>query len=175
MRLGYQRPLQATDLWKMDPSREADHLSAKFLSSLERRQKAAEEWNAKLPNAKVPLRLRAKWRLKSLRRLPAKYAKYGGTSSPGERRRTLEAEWRAESGRRHGSITGALNDTFPSFWYGGLFKVMADTSQLMGPLVVKAIINFSKEGKSLSSHGWPCLDSEPCETFASPRFSSLVR
>jgi hypothetical protein len=37
MRLGYQRPLQATDLWRVDPSREADYMSTKFLANLEKR------------------------------------------------------------------------------------------------------------------------------------------
>jgi hypothetical protein len=166
MRLGYQRPLQATDLWKVDPSRESDGLSTRFLDNLEKRQKAADEWNANLTTARVPRRTRMKWRVAALKTklVPdvAKFATEKLPSSAGEkpasndsdsmphttyagRMRAYEAEWRAHSGKKRGSITWALNDTFPNFWWGGIFKVLGDASQMMGPLVVKSIINFSKD------------------------------
>ena len=46
MVLGYQRPLQATDLWKLPDEQASLAMSMTFLASLDRRQKAAAEWNA---------------------------------------------------------------------------------------------------------------------------------
>jgi hypothetical protein len=52
LHLGYQRPLQATDLWKMDASREAMPLAHSFLEHLDARQAKAAAWNAEHPTAK---------------------------------------------------------------------------------------------------------------------------
>ncbi|CAE6437055.1 unnamed protein product [Rhizoctonia solani] len=44
------------------------------------------------------------------------------------------------------SLALALNDVLGRrFWVGGLFKVIGDVSQLMAPLVTKAIIQFAQE------------------------------
>ncbi|KAL1410098.1 hypothetical protein Q8F55_004101 [Vanrija albida] len=157
MKTGYQRPLQATDLWKMDHSREADYLSDKFLANLERRQKAAAEWNEQLPTAVPKWTTRTKWAWTAATKhhLPPAFAPYGSDKSYAERKATLEAEWRGHSGKKKGSITWALNDTFPNFWWGGVYKLVADEAQLMAPLVVKALINFSKEMYQGNHHQGP--------------------
>ena len=63
-----------------------------------------------------------------------------------ERRDALEAQWCEIGGRKQASLAWTLNDVFGrDFWFGGGFKVIGDTSQLMGPILVKAIINFGKE------------------------------
>ncbi|BEI87985.1 uncharacterized protein CcaverHIS019_0107030 [Cutaneotrichosporon cavernicola] len=144
MRLGYQRPLQATDLWRVDPSREADYMSTKFLNNLENRQAKAKAWNESLPTAKPPLHKRVRWAAKSLRPLPDEAKKYESGAGYGARRAAFEAEWRADSGKKHGSIAGALNEAFPRYWLGGLFKLVADEAQLMAPLLIKEIIRFSQ-------------------------------
>lgn len=41
----------------------------------------------------------------------------------------------------------ALNDIMSGFWTGGLFKVAGDAAQMMSPLLVKALIQFSQEGE----------------------------
>jgi hypothetical protein len=128
----------------MDESREALGLSERFLEALERRQKAAEEWNAQLGTAKLPLRKRLAWRARAIRTLPERFSAYGPTATIADRRSTLEQEWRQNSGKRYGSVTWALNDIMTGFWAGGLFKVAGDTGQLMSPLVVKALIKFSQ-------------------------------
>ncbi|QRV82925.1 ABC transporter transmembrane region [Ceratobasidium sp. AG-Ba] len=44
------------------------------------------------------------------------------------------------------SLAWALNDALgKDFWLGGLYKVVGDVSQLMSPLLVKAIIRFAQE------------------------------
>ncbi|KAG6837247.1 hypothetical protein H0H93_012642 [Arthromyces matolae] len=53
MILGYQRTLQATDLWKIDPTREAGPLSLKFDQSWDRRKAEAEVWNTRLANGDI--------------------------------------------------------------------------------------------------------------------------
>ncbi|OCB92268.1 ABC protein [Sanghuangporus baumii] len=134
MVLGYQRTLQVPDLWKMDPSRESGLLSAKLDEAWSRRVHAAEEWNRRLSNGEVRANIfkRASWNIRAL--LPSSKAK---GKSYSERRAAFEERWRESSGVAEASIAWAMND------------VVGDTSQLMTPLLVKAIINFSKEG----SHG----------------------
>jgi ATP-binding cassette, subfamily C (CFTR/MRP), member 1 len=126
MTLGYQRTLQATDLWKMDPSRESSLLSRRFDESWARRSKAAQEWNERLSKGEISpsLKLRVQWVIRAL---------LGGPSLE-ERKRN----WQLKGGRKEASIAWALNDVLGrEFWAGGLFKVVGDTSQLMGPLIVK--------------------------------------
>ncbi|TRM64247.1 P-loop containing nucleoside triphosphate hydrolase protein [Schizophyllum amplum] len=148
MVLGYQRTLQASDLWKVDPSREAGHLSAALDSSWERRCVEAAAYNARLESGEIrpSLRKRIAWRMRALGS-PAHYR---------ERRAQLEQQWRDVSGRREASLAWALNDTLGrAFWIGGFFKVLGDTSQLMSPLIVKAIINFARERATAKAEGRP--------------------
>ncbi|WVQ83494.1 hypothetical protein IAT38_005635 [Cryptococcus sp. DSM 104549] len=154
---GYQRPLQATDLWKMDAGREADPLSKRFVERLHARQKLAEEWNAALPTAKPSFRQRAKWNIQAgtKRKLSDGFERYGEEGTFKQRRATLEKEWRERSGKKRGSVTWALNDIMTGFWSGGVYKVVSDVSQLMLPLLVKALINFSKEVYEANQNGTP--------------------
>ena len=136
--LGYQRTLQATDLWKMDQSRESGNLGAQLDEAWARRVKAANEWNTRLADGEIKPSLynRTKWAVQALR----------GKGSYRERRAALETHWREVDGRKQASLAWTLNDVLGrDFWFGGLFKVVGDTAQLMGPLLVKAIINYGKE------------------------------
>lgn len=149
--LGYQRTLQAGDLWRLDETREAAYLSTKLDDSWARRSQEAAEWNAKLDSGEIKPGAfrRARW---------AVQASAGGKGT----REALEKTWREVDGRRAPSLAWALNDTFGmSFWLGGVFKVIADTrcvlhqaslvapltvySQLMGPIVIRQIIYFGTE------------------------------
>ncbi|KAI0956120.1 hypothetical protein AcV7_006609 [Taiwanofungus camphoratus] len=146
MVLGYQRTLQATDLWKMDETRESGVLGAKLDDAWARRVKGAEDWNARLANGEIRpgFCTRAKWFLKALRS--------GWHFS--EKRAALEQQWRETDGRKEASLAWALNDVFGfTFWTGGVFKVIGDTSQLMGPIIVRTIINFTKERAAAQAAG----------------------
>ncbi|KAF9048460.1 ABC protein [Panaeolus papilionaceus] len=148
MTLGYQRTLQATDLWKLDHGHSASVLSAKFDSSWEKRNLAANEWNKRLDRGDIhPSFLqRTVWVFKSLRSLN-KYS---------DEQVRLEKEWRTSGGKKKPSISLALNDAIGFFfWSGGMFKVFGDTSQLMGPLILKAIINFAKRREHAKETGEP--------------------
>lgn len=133
--MGYQRTLQATDLWKMDESREAGVLGDKLDQAWARRVKAANEWNARLAagDIKPSLYKRAKWSAQALR----------GSGTYGERRIALEEQWRTIGGKKEPSLAWALNDVFGrDFWFGGAFKVIGDTSQLMGPVLAKVTAHY---------------------------------
>ncbi|KAF5371833.1 hypothetical protein D9615_009539 [Tricholomella constricta] len=137
MVLGYQRTLQATDLWKMDATREAGPLSAKLDEAWARRQREAAAWNERLQNGEIKPGIikRVQWSVRAL----------SGGRNYLETLSSYETRWRETEGRRHPSLAWALNDTFGYFfWSAGAFKVFGDTTQLMGPIVVKSIINFAK-------------------------------
>ena len=96
-----------------------------------RRVKEAQEWNARLEKGEIrpPVLKRAKWTFQALRNRGSGYS---------EKRAALERQWLEHDGRKEASLAWALNDTLGlSFWLGGLFKVLGDTSQLMGPILVK--------------------------------------
>ncbi|KAJ7086329.1 ABC protein [Mycena belliarum] len=129
MILGYQRTLQASDLWRLGPEQSAEHLTAALEAAWARRVAAAADWNARLESgeARAGVWKRVRWAL------------------PGRDARALEKQWREKEGRREASLAWALNDVLGHlFWRGGVFKVVSDTSQLCGPLLVKALINFAK-------------------------------
>ncbi|RPD52985.1 hypothetical protein L227DRAFT_513981, partial [Lentinus tigrinus ALCF2SS1-6] len=96
------------------------------------------DWNTRLANGEIKPGIckRTKWAVQALR----------GKGSYRERRAALETHRREVDGRKQASLAWRLNDVLGrNFRFGGLFKVFGDTAQLMGPLLVKAIINFGKE------------------------------
>ena len=132
----------------MDHSREAGNLGEQLDAAWERRTEAANNWNERLVAGEVSPGLfrRAKWSIQALR----------GAGTYRERRAALEREWRDVSGRKEASLVWALNDVFgPHFWSGGAFKVVGDTAQLMGPVIVKSIINYGKDHLTATSTGQP--------------------
>ncbi|KAF5334268.1 hypothetical protein D9758_015549 [Tetrapyrgos nigripes] len=147
MTLGYQRTLQASDLWKMHETFESGYLSESLDAAWTRRVRKANEWNTRLSSGEIKPGLwkRVSWSFRAVR---------GGNYR--DKRRELEQHWRDVEGRREPSLAWALNDVFAQmFWIGGAFKVFGDTCQLMGPLLVKAIINFSKHRASARENGDP--------------------
>lgn len=114
--LGYQRTLQATDLWKLHESYASAVLSKKFDESWTSRKGKADAWNAKLAEGliKPSLLRRFVWLLLSISR-GRNYV---------EHRNTLEKNWRDYHGKQEASIALSLNDALGYFfWTGGLFKV----------------------------------------------------
>ncbi|KAF7375203.1 ABC protein [Mycena sanguinolenta] len=137
MILGYQRTLQATDLWKVGPEQEAGYLAEKLDAAWARRVKEAKEWNVGLDDGRIapPIRLRFIWAVKALR---------AGTGYR-NRRAALEKRWREVTGRREASLAWSLNDVLGHlFWIGGASKVLGDTAQLMGPILVKRVLRLRR-------------------------------
>ena len=121
MTLGYARPLQATDLWKLQDHRSSEIIANAILDSFDARRRKADEHNTRLANGEIkpPLRLRL---MSALR-------------GDGEERLK---QWVEKDGRKQASLTLAINDSIKWwFWSGGLLKVVADTAQGTSPLIVK--------------------------------------
>lgn len=131
MALGAQRPLTAEDLWKLDEKREAKYLSGRLSTGFQKRWDDSEIYNEKLERGEIkpPVGKKIRWAL-------------GG--GKGKNRAEKEQEWRQSSGKKSPSLFWALSDVHGTyFWYGGLYKVVADTLQVTSPLLVKALIQFS--------------------------------
>ncbi|KIJ66694.1 hypothetical protein HYDPIDRAFT_149564 [Hydnomerulius pinastri MD-312] len=153
MVLGYQRTLQASDLYKMDVAREAGTLSEKLEAAWARRVAAAASWNERLDKGELdpPFLKRMSFAFRAIRASEDKEAR-----TYRERRAALVRRWREVEGRKEASLTWALNDVFGSmFWIGGVFKVFGDTSQLMGPIILKSIITFAEERAAAKTAGEP--------------------
>lgn len=115
--LGYQRPLQATDLWKMDESRESQRLGAALDEAWRHRCNRAKERNEEVRNGQInPSVLRRfSWFIKAVS--PRK-----DTTFPG-RRKSLEDQWRISNSSKEASLPLAMNDVFGwHFWAGGMLK-----------------------------------------------------
>ena len=120
MILGYARPLEASDLWKLQDHRSSGVIAESILNSFDARRKVADEYNARLANGEIkpPLRLRIMSRLRG-----------------GEERLK---RWREKDGKAHPSLTWAMNDSIKWwFWSGGILKVIGDTAQVTSPLLLK--------------------------------------
>ncbi|KAG1750701.1 ABC protein [Suillus lakei] len=151
--LGYQRTLQVSDLYKMDPPRESAVLAAKLETAWQRRVNAAADWNGRLERGELrpSLLKRTGW---VLRAIFNKGQTQGATWI--ERREAFHKRWRESEGRKEASLAWALNDVFGYlFWTGGLFKVFGDTAQLMGPLVLRQIVVFAEKRSAAISAGKP--------------------
>ncbi|KAI0822453.1 P-loop containing nucleoside triphosphate hydrolase protein [Trametes gibbosa] len=133
MSLGYARPLEATDLYKLQDGRAAAVVAEKITKSFEARQIAAADYNARLENGEIGPGLKGVW--------------WSIRGNRAER----EKQWREKDGRRRASLILALNDSVKWwFWSGGIMKLIADCAQVTSPLLVKALINFATE--SYSAH-----------------------
>ncbi|KIO14750.1 hypothetical protein M404DRAFT_120129 [Pisolithus tinctorius Marx 270] len=155
--LGYQRTLQASDLYRLDASREAGHLAERLEAAWFKRVKVAAEWNARLESGEVhpSILRRIAWAIIAI--LSQVNRKHGSEKrSYSERRAALEKRWKEVDGKKAASLAWALNDVFGwSFWLGGVFKVFGDMAQLMSPLVLKAIILFAEERSAARASGAP--------------------
>lgn len=139
MTLGYQRPLQATDLWKIDDKRTAAVLGEKLQNAYDKRQQKAREWNERLDAGKI----KPSWYKKLYWRMGK--GSYDDKYERWERRQ-----------RRHASLMWSLSSVVGWwFWGGGLSKVIGDNSQLMGPLVSKNLIQFAQLKAANKAAGLP--------------------
>jgi hypothetical protein len=121
MILGYARPLETSDLWKLQDHRSSGVIAEAILTSFDARRKKADEYNARLANGEIkpPLSLRIMSRLRG----------------DGEQRLK---RWREKDGKAQPSLTLAMNDAVKWwFWSGGILKVIGDTAQVTSPLLLK--------------------------------------
>ncbi|TFY77333.1 hypothetical protein EWM64_g6678 [Hericium alpestre] len=127
MALGYARPLEASDLYRLQDTRSSELIADKINASFERRRKIADEYNARLASGEIKpsLRQRAWWTIHRARQ---------------ER----EKQWREVDGKKVPSLTRAMNDSVKYwFWSAGVLKVIGDTAQVTSPLLVKVSVSES--------------------------------
>ena len=120
MSLGYARPLEASDLYKLQDSRASAVIADRILQSFEARQQAAAAYNERLANGEIKPGFRGVW--------------WSIRGNRAER----EKKWREKDGRQRASLVLAMNDSIKWwFWFGGLLKLIADVAQVTTPLLVK--------------------------------------
>lgn len=120
MRLGYSRPLEATDLYKLQDHRSSGFIADKITRSFEERQRKAAEYNSRLANGEISPGLKGVW-----------------WSIRGQRQER-EREWREKTGKKKASFTMAVNDSvFCFFWIGGILRLTSDVALITSPLLVK--------------------------------------
>lgn len=118
--LGYARPLEASDLYRLPDHRSAKIIGDKITASFDARVKKANEYNARLANGEISAGWRVIWW--SLR----------------GNRAQREKLWREKDGRRRASLVLAMNDSIAYwFWSAGFLKLVADVSTILTPLLVK--------------------------------------
>ena len=123
MRLGYSRPLEATDLYKLQDGRSSGVIAEKITRSFEERQRKATEYNSRLANGEISPGLKGIW-----------------WSIRGQRRER-EKEWREKTGKKKASLALAVNDSvFWLFWSAGFLRLIYDVAQITSPLLVKVIL-----------------------------------
>ncbi|KIY51798.1 P-loop containing nucleoside triphosphate hydrolase protein [Fistulina hepatica ATCC 64428] len=157
MVLGYQRTLQASDLWQVDPSREAGVLSDHLDAAWARRVREAAEWNAGLDDGSVKpgMYKRINWSIRAaFGRVFNRSSMDAEDTSYTARRAAYEQRWRDVDARAEPSLARALNDVLGMpFWLGGIFKIVADISQLMWPVIAREIITFASERSVAQAKG----------------------
>lgn len=128
MALGFSRPLEAPDLWRLQDHRSSAVISDKILSSFTARRAKADEWNARLDKGEISPGVvkRTWWNVTGKKEKKAK-------------------EWR-EAHKKKASLAMAMNDSVMAwFWWGGVFKLISDMSQVTSPLLVKVRIVSSTQ------------------------------
>ena len=125
MRLGYSRPLEASDLYKLQDHRSSGAIAEKIVRSFEERQRKAEEYNTRLANGEISPGLKGIW-----------------WSIRGQRQER-EREWREKTGRKKPSLTMVVNDSVFWFWWSaGLLRLISDLALITSPLLVKVTSTF---------------------------------
>ncbi|CAL1716557.1 unnamed protein product [Somion occarium] len=124
--LGYARPLEASDLYKLQDKRSAKIIGDKITASFAARVEKANEYNARLASGKIKPGWRAIWWTLQGKRV--------------ER----EKHWREKAGKKRPSLVLAMNDSV-KFWFWSAFflKLIGDVTTILTPLVVKTLIVFA--------------------------------
>ncbi|QRV97503.1 ABC transporter transmembrane region [Ceratobasidium sp. AG-Ba] len=136
--LGYARPLEAPDLWKMDHSRSAEVMSELIITSFERRKAKADAYNERLRNGEIGPGVRGVW-----------WSLQG-------KRAEKEKQWREKDGLKKPSLMWAMNDSVSWwFWSGGICMLISNVAQICSPLLVKEIIKFGQLSYATHRAGQP--------------------
>ncbi|KAG7097474.1 hypothetical protein E1B28_004817 [Marasmius oreades] len=135
--LGYARPLEITDLYRLSDKKSTEVYAESIIESFERRRHESDAYNQTLDDgtARPPPHLAFWWILLGNR----------------EERTQL---WRKTAKRKTPSLALACNDAvYWWFGFGGLCRLLADVGIMTSPLLVKAIIEFARESHEKLSAG----------------------
>jgi hypothetical protein len=124
--LGYARPLEKSDLYRLPPNRDSAKYAARIEAAFQRRKAQANKINAKIDNHELspPLRLRLLWAL------------------TGNSTNQYDA-WIGNHPRAEPSLALALNDAvFWWLWVGGALKLLADVGTVCVPLLIRVSTVF---------------------------------
>jgi len=119
--LGYARPLEKSDLYRLAPNRDSAKYATRIENAFQRRKAHADKINAKIDNRelKPPLHLRLVWAL------------MGNSTSQYD-------TWITNHPRAEPSLVRALNDAvFWWLWIGGALKLLADVGTVCVPLLIR--------------------------------------
>ncbi|KAH8831323.1 P-loop containing nucleoside triphosphate hydrolase protein [Flagelloscypha sp. PMI_526] len=138
--LGYKRPLEAKDLYRLQDGRASAVVAAKILESYTKRTQKADVYNARIASGDV--------RPSFLRRFL--WMMRGSTYM-----KDRETTWRMNGeGKRRPSLAMAMSDSVAWwFWSGGIIKLIGELSLVTSPLLVREIINFGKQSYSVHRSG----------------------
>jgi hypothetical protein len=119
--LGYARPLEAPDLWKLQDERGSAVIAERINASFDRRVAEAAEFNKRLANGEIKPGMRKLWWMLTPGSVEAK-----------------EKKWREVDGKKKASLLWAMNDSVKWwFWTSALLKIISDVAQTTSPLVVR--------------------------------------
>ncbi|WFD23830.1 hypothetical protein MEQU1_002524 [Malassezia equina] len=163
--LGYRRPLEATDLWKMDGPRQAEHLSNRVLERWEARVAKADAYNQKIQSGEIkPSKsMYRTWRKQARKELSEKL---GGDASMDERVEAKAAIWgmpevahlkgvditpelerkkllagKVKSSFKRANLFMACLDVFwPHILEAFMAKLLADVAQMCTALLIEHVI-----------------------------------
>ncbi|WFD27284.1 hypothetical protein MNAN1_002280 [Malassezia nana] len=163
--LGYRRPLEATDLWKMDGPRKAEHLSARVLERWEARMAKADAHNQKILSGDIqPSKsMYRTWRKQAKKELAqqlggdasveerveakatiwrtADFAHLKGTSVTPEMERQKLLAGKVKSAHKRANLFWACLDVFwPHVLEAFLSKLLADVAQMCTALLIEHVI-----------------------------------
>lgn len=175
--LGYRRPLEATDLWRIDGPRKAEHLSTRLLDRWEARVAKADAYNEKITNGTIQptSSMRRKWRQAAIKEAKACV---GGEASVEERIQAKEAVWylpprnrmteteltsvvkrqmqlagKTKSGHKQANLFWACFDIFwPNLAVAFFSKLIADTSSMCTAIVIEYLMKEIKLGELEGGH-----------------------
>lgn len=129
--LGYVRPLEVSDLYKLQDDRSAAVIADRILTSFEARRARAQEYNARLANGEISAGWRHIWWFIRGNRVDR------------------EKAWREKHGKRSPSLLLALNDSVKWwFWSGAIMKIIGDIADVTSPLVFKVHFTLHRFSRS---------------------------
>ncbi|WFD44005.1 hypothetical protein MPSI1_002670 [Malassezia psittaci] len=180
--LGYRRPLEPTDLWKMDGPRTAEHLSSKLIDRWDIRVAKADEYNQRLVSGEIKPSWndRRKWRSAAKKEAADNV---GGEASISERLEAKEYCWKSPKLadikpekvtpelKRTYAIAGKVKtkykradlfwSMFDIFWpriaVAYCSKLIADTAYLVSALLMSHIITAITENNRGRASGYSVL------------------